>query len=325
MYKLVRGVELNADNPAPAITPWELELYHEEFVGRRRRITLEADATTTVAVVTYPWFAQVADDTIVWNPRRDDIVNITKNNDGAEIRGERLNRRRRNVAVRCEIEGKRRPRIQFVVIVERNLYNEALRELNQTRTNIEMLEQELGNFGDFSDMIKDVNDLIGEITRIGDRNISAVERFVFDINPRLYLNATQQLLFADNRQKGTQTLTAAGLAMNQYSGGVDGDMTNAKRHAHWNAAAVVLTRDERYVKFFTDAHEYGTPEMLLMNNPGGISSYDHTRMDLHNNAIGRVIGRNAIINNRLISELPEFINAAEPIYQVLLPFPVNVP
>ena len=66
-----------------------------------------------------------------------------------------------------------------------------------------------------------------------------------------------------------------------------GDKSDGFRHALWNA---LMARDigTKYAKKFADAHESGKTEAdLAVVASDGFTEAEHTKMDLHNNEVGR--------------------------------------
>lgn len=104
------------------------------------------------------------------------------------------------------------------------------------------------------------------------------------------LNNTEKVLLASDKIAGALIGVAsirAGSETQDYFG-YDEDSTtqNAFKHALWNAFSVAYSVNEEFVKNFTDAHEFGNP-----NNYKSSDSFEATRMDMHNNAIGRSWGK----------------------------------
>ena len=142
-----------------------------------------------------------------------------------------------------------------------------------------------------------INDLCNVVREIGDTITvkSTKVNFLWESHE---LNPTEAVLYANNPVHGTIALIKA-VDANLMTGSIYGDgyedynNANAFRHAYWSASMVIAI-DEEYVKYFTDAHEYGFPA-----NFTGEFYYRSTIMDLENNEIGREIAKNVNYNYTL--------------------------
>ena len=168
---------------------------------------------------------------------------------------------------------------------------EALRNLTANWDAIVKLERDLGI--DLTRLKNEIHELANLVRMIGDeikvKPNNSAEEAMFE-----RLNATEKVIFASNPLYGAYVGAAAETADQFYNYG-DGTIYNARRHAYWNALSVLLTGSSDYVKFFTNAHEYGNRGNFNNNkNSYGVSSFDHTLMDLHNNYVGRLIGKDLL-------------------------------
>jgi len=151
--------------------------------------------------------------------------------------------------------------------------------------------------------VREIADKIREIgngmvvTLDGIRNIftlfTATFAAVVDFN---LFNSTQHVLLASNNSAGLLTIHEAVRTRLLHYFYDDGTMQNARKHARWVALSVVRTRDPEFVRLFTDAHEFGGLLGRHFNTDlaGGFPNYQHSFMDLHNNAVGLRIGKEAM-------------------------------
>lgn len=72
----------------------------------------------------------------------------------------------------------------------------------------------------------------------------------------------------------------------------DGDEGNAYRHAMWNAIMTRNFASASKAKMWADAHEdFTDAELRAAGSWNGFTAFEHTEMDLHNNAKGRECAR----------------------------------
>ncbi len=168
---------------------------------------------------------------------------------------------------------------------ENPIVYDALLQLEASWNKLDALEQQGINIGDAK---KDAEALMEYVRQTGKKvKVEQVEI------PGQTLNSVETVVYSADADKGGQVAAAAGFASlkelvsggdaNQYD--ADGTEQNAIKHAKWNAAAVIFTKDAAYTKFFTDAHEYGHPA-----NFDNAENFADSEMDLKNNAVGRQIG-----------------------------------
>jgi hypothetical protein len=116
MHLLVLGTELDTTKPAPPIAPWEVKLDSDSFDNdKKRRMTLQTTEIISVTIVAYPWFAN--SDLIELKPRKDGIVDITRNGNESQIRGNLLDgvSKRRGVNINATVGCRRISRAGFNV------------------------------------------------------------------------------------------------------------------------------------------------------------------------------------------------------------------
>ena len=105
------------------------------------------------------------------------------------------------------------------------------------------------------------------------------------------LNAVEIVIYNSDKSKGNDICYSAAEAWYTtatiFDNSGDNTPANAFQHAFWNALALSLTNDSYYVRYFTDAHEFGySINTLNAKNIEGV------KMDLQNNASGRYLQAN---------------------------------
>jgi len=157
----------------------------------------------------------------------------------------------------------------------------SLGDLTQTYENLESLE----NQGlDIGNMKNEVEDLANKVRYIGDKVYVEGTDLLGES-----MSNTEAVIYTRDKIKGMMLVVAAGIASipgkldTKYAN--DGTKDNAIKHANWNAIGTILTKDKNYVKDFTDAHEYGYPIVTSSKE-----HFEHTKMDMYNNNVGRTIG-----------------------------------
>ena len=136
-------------------------------------------------------------------------------------------------------------------------------------------------------MRQDIYNLANEMVSIGNRMTISVGWWISPIDGRL--NATQITLLMSNPSAGRSMMSATGMAEVRFRGQADGTMANARKHAYWTALGVIRTGDVQFVRFFTDAHEFGT-----RHNFSEQYMFRHMAVDIHNNMIGFSIASDAL-------------------------------
>ncbi len=114
-------------------------------------------------------------------------------------------------------------------------------------------------------------------------NLNLAEKSLAVLNPIEAFQYRSQSLLAINEAQAfaVRRLGASGALNRNSTPGNDRDKVNAFQHSYWNALLTLKMGRDR-AKVWTDAHEWGLPNVPDMNFA--------TQMDLFNNHIGRDIG-----------------------------------
>ncbi|MBQ3425588.1 MAG: RHS repeat-associated core domain-containing protein, partial [Clostridia bacterium] len=160
----------------------------------------------------------------------------------------------------------------------------ALSILTESWDNLDSLEKQGNDLGNLKSI---VSVLANKVREIGNE-IKVEENTITRLGG---LNAVEIVIYNSDKSKGNDICYSAAEAWYTtatiFDNSGDNTPANAFQHAFWNALALSLTNDSYYVRYFTDAHEFGySINTLNAKNIEGV------KMDLQNNASGRYLQAN---------------------------------